>query len=121
MVKKVQASAPPVRRSRRETRHRHARVAFRLHANLRGCLDFLSYADNRTLSQFIEIILIRYCQQCVTNRFDRTGGPLTPADAGPPWHLRPHGPVPEWNAYDPADDARLTEQNQQFPEKWKGK
>ena len=87
MVKKALAPFRR-RRSRGETRQRESRIVFRLHVNLRNALNFLSDSDNRTLSQYVEMVLLEHCRVKLTNKFARNGAPETPTDAGPPWRLR---------------------------------
>lgn len=69
MVKDSSAAAE----TRKPKRFRDARASLRLHPNLKAALDFLSDCERRTLSQYLEIVVLRHVQETLIEEFDRRG------------------------------------------------
>ena len=55
------------------SRWRTGRVSFRLHEDLKRGLEFLAAGERRTLSQYIELLLIDHVQATLRNGFDADG------------------------------------------------
>lgn len=65
--------------------HRLGKVSFRLHAFLRLALEHLAAEDRRSLSSYVELVLLDHCRELLENEFDHVGGPATAAEIGKPW------------------------------------
>lgn len=68
--------------------HRLGKVSFRLHAFLRGAFEHLAAKDRRSLSSYIEIVLLDHARERLENKFDHIGGPANDAELGKPWRTR---------------------------------
>ena len=73
------------------TRFRLGKVSFRLHEHLRSALDYLAAVDHRSLSQYIEMVLLENARARLENAFDHRGGPARVDELGKPWKLRDCG------------------------------
>lgn len=67
MIKKVQA------RPHSERRWRSARASLRMHDDLRDAVDFLAKSDRRTVSQFLEMLVLEKVRDLLKNEFDDDG------------------------------------------------
>lgn len=66
-----------------ERRWRAGRLSMRAHTDLKRALKFLADADNRTVSQYVEIVLLAHVQGLLKNQFDASGA-LTSGNRGEP-------------------------------------
>lgn len=56
-----------------EKRWRGARISLRVHDDLKAALEFLAADDRRTVSQYLEIILLDHVRGKLKNRFADDG------------------------------------------------
>ena len=56
-----------------ERRWRSARASLRMHDDLRAAIDFLARSDKRTVSQFLEIMVLAQVRKLLVNEFDDDG------------------------------------------------
>jgi len=67
MVKKTQ----PKEASQR--RWRAGRLSMRAHSDLKRGLEFLAQTDKRTVSQYVELVLLAHVHSLLKNQFDSSG------------------------------------------------
>lgn len=67
MIKKAQV------KPHSEKRWRSARASLRMHDDLRDAIDFLAKQDRRTVSQFLEILVLAQVRKLLVNEFDDDG------------------------------------------------
>jgi len=63
----------PLAKPHSEKRWRSARASLRMHNDLRDAVDFLAKSDRRTVSQFIEMLVLDRVRQLLQNEFDCDG------------------------------------------------
>lgn len=56
-----------------ESRWRTGRISLRVHADLKAALEFLAKDERRTLSQFLELVLLDHAAAALRNKFDADG------------------------------------------------
>jgi hypothetical protein len=56
-----------------ERRWRSARASLRMHDDLRDAIDFLAKSDRRTVSQYLEILVLAQVRKLLVNEFDDDG------------------------------------------------
>jgi hypothetical protein len=81
MVKKTQSKEASQRR------WRAGRLSMRAHTDLKRALEFLAEADKRTVSKYVEIVLLAHVQGLLKNQFDSSGA-LASGNRNEPFVLR---------------------------------
>lgn len=67
MVKKAEAKEAS------QSRWRAGRLSMRAHSDLKRALEFLAESDKRTVSKYVEILLLDHVQALLKNQFDSSG------------------------------------------------
>jgi hypothetical protein len=65
----MKVKKPPLSESRR----REARASLRMHDDLRSGLQFVAEADRRTMSQYLEILVLDHLRTVLRNEFTSQG------------------------------------------------
>lgn len=70
----------PLAKTHSERRWRSARASLRMHDDLRAAVDYLAKADRRTVSQFLEHMVLDRVREILQNEFDDAGCLLKPGE-----------------------------------------